>query len=1152
MLSSSRRARLEAGVAAILAAVALSACGNLSDVGNQDNKVPVAVAEVVGYSGPNTDGDVTVNVRAQSEIVLTGKDSLELDKPIVGFLWEAENTAANSAVLTVRNSSTINVGIPAVSSPTDMQFRLTVKDSDGDTDTAHVTLKVLPVLDADQFLTAVGHAPRLRVVAGTSQPVAASANFKLQMQARVTYTARSGARNTVTYPVGTAFDGAWLTSASLLPDTGSRDIRNPLVQFSLPGVDQDQITRQFQATLPRSAPSLADPAFIDDADLELILTLAPGAGAANASIYVLDANDTAVAQQSNGGSGDTVQLTLTAAQVEALRLSSGGLENKQTAQSYYAKIDPQNSKLTLNQWLTENCFSPTATDYAADAHAVYVNNFDLGFGRDMYFRSARPAGCTSSTFASGDAASVVVNYATLEAAAKRIDPVLAVAMEYKATDAARTDPGLVMFYVFAPDEGTGEMRRVLTANFDGRGEKFVPGACTACHGGRPTTPSATPLNTYAASADLGSTFMPWDLESFLYSDTDPAFPTDTDNAALRATFTRARQESELKKLNLAVYGTYGNLGSDSQFHCYTDFSGPCELVELWYGGAGVPSATFVNRQVASGWRAGGGPQSDNPSSAENLYLDVVARNCRACHTQRVRESDPGTPRDPQFLTYSDFRSEDVAIRSLVFDEGSMPLARLTTDRLWTSSGTTPSAGAVLANHLGLDAAASTPGASIASLTLTQQSAAPSTSFSVLQADSNGNLTASRKRPIRLDGSASLFVRSFTHTLVAPADSTAGVVGANNPIAEVTPDLPGVYTFALNVGGIGSRSEQRVNVTVANAAPVVNVDTYGVAQGMTLSVPAQSGLLSSATDADDDNLTASLDTTDATCLATNASQLTVNADGSFTYAHNGNLASTDFFKVAVSDGLTGGVTTICVSVSITSVDDTQAPVAPSTVTPTAQRAGSGASATTPVQITWSAGSDTDQFGNPRNLLGYQVQRRSSPAGVLTNIGSVVAAASTRSVTDTSAAPNQTYYYSVVAIDGAAPPNRTSSSQVSVTTFSSFRVNVNPIWSTSLDSAPTCTTCHNAQAPVLNGAGTEAAAAQNFATLTSPVPLYIATSDPENGLLPCWPSRTCPAPSANNHTGGTALSKLLPPSIPTTDKQMAYQQILKWIQEGAVNN
>jgi hypothetical protein len=47
-----------------------------------------------------------------------------------------------------------------------------------------------------------------------------------------------------------------------------------------------------------------------------------------------------------------------------------------------------------------------------------VNDFDLGFGRDMYFRTTRPR-AASTSFAAGDMASIVINYPTLEAAARR-------------------------------------------------------------------------------------------------------------------------------------------------------------------------------------------------------------------------------------------------------------------------------------------------------------------------------------------------------------------------------------------------------------------------------------------------------------------------------------------------------------------------------------------------------------------------------------------------------------------------------------------------------------------------------------------------------------------------------------------------------------
>lgn len=1126
----------------LTSSLVVAGCGGLSDVGHQDKGVPTAIAQVVGYSGADANGDATVSVRAQSEVLLTGKNSIEVDKPIVGFLWEAANDAARQATLTVKNSSTIGVSVPPLATATDLQFKLTVTDSDGDTDTAMVTLKVEPALDSNRFLTFVGKAPQFRVVAATSQPVAATAGFQLQFDARVTYTTRSGVRNTVTYPVRTPIDGAWLSSTGAAAGAVATDVRNPTFTLPLPFVDQDKITREFQAALPNSAPNLSDPAFIDDADMELVLTLTPGAGAATAALFVLGADGKPVPQfpqPSNGGSGTAVQLVLTPEQVEQLRLAAGGLENKDTAASYYAKIDPDSRKLTLEQWLTENCLDPQATDYGADAHAVYVNNFDLGFGRDMYARTTRPASCNSPTFHDGDVASVVVNYATLEGAAKHIDPIIAVAMEYKATDAIRSSPGLVTFYVFAPDEGTGAMRRVSTANFDGRGEKYVPGTCTMCHGGRPRAQVAgvAASDTYNASADLGSTFMPWDLESFLYSDTDATFSTDATNANLRASLTRAEQESQLKKLNAAAYSTFGSVGAASQLNCYAGFEGPCGLVEQWYGGSGLPATTFQNGKIPDGWAAGGGPNHDRPASAEGIYLDVFARNCRACHVQRVREVDPGVALDPQFKTYEGFRLQDSSVKALVFDEGSMPGARLTADRFWTPSVGGKSAGAILAAHLGLDPATARPGAAIAKLALTQRGLDPASAFEPLPKDTEGGLQASRNRPIRLDGTASLFVDSFTHSANKPSSSTASILGSNSEIAEFTPDVPGTYTFVLNVGGSGARNEQHIDVAVANVAPSVSIAPFSVDQGATLTVNAAGGLLSGAADPDGDVLTASLDTSDPTCKAAHASNLVVNANGSFTYTHNGDLATTDQFKVAVTDGY--DTTSVCVSVLITRVADTQPPTAPTNVILTPTHSPAAGNTSTPVTVAWTAATDTDQFGNPQALFGYQVQRRTSPAGAATTFNPNPLTA--LSYTDTTAASNTTYYYTVVAIDQSNL--RTPSTQVSVVTDSSFRNDVVGIFSTSLDGRSTCASagCHDTSTvskPKLTGTATEI-----FNELDS----RINRTTPTAGRFPCYPSFTCTA----NHSGGEAL---VAPGSSTSGAQRrsAYDRIIKWITEGADNN
>ena len=116
-MSSERCALLQAA-AAILASAALVGCDSLSDVGDQKNLSPTAVAEVVGYDAPSAYGNVTTDVRAQTELLLTGKDSVEADKPILSFLWQATNAAAEAATVTVRNTSTVAVSVPAVAAAT--------------------------------------------------------------------------------------------------------------------------------------------------------------------------------------------------------------------------------------------------------------------------------------------------------------------------------------------------------------------------------------------------------------------------------------------------------------------------------------------------------------------------------------------------------------------------------------------------------------------------------------------------------------------------------------------------------------------------------------------------------------------------------------------------------------------------------------------------------------------------------------------------------------------------------------------------------------------------------------------------------------------------------------------------------------------------
>ncbi|MGH9176044.1 MAG: hypothetical protein ACRD1H_16880, partial [Vicinamibacterales bacterium] len=313
---------------------------------------------------------------------------------------------------------------------------------------------------------------------------------------------------------------------------------------------------------------------VDTAEVTVVIAATPqpgtGGDPSQAVIFLRDvsgADIPAVNQnlQSTTGEFNGAQVELSVP-LDTLKRTSGGgdlQENRDTARMYYEAFDPGATKDTLNKWLEANCFSTDVREnYHADAHAVYTNNFDLGFGRDMFVKTqcADADRTANTTFADGDVASVVVNYPSLEAAGKKLDPIIAVAMERRFVNAS--PERITTFYAFAPDEITGEFTRVLSADFDNRGEKYLPGSCTVCHGGRPViSPAAT---SFPNNGDVGAIFLPWDLDSFLYMDSDN--PAEIDQARpdtanpfispqslqLLADLTRANQQDDFKALNEAV------------------------------------------------------------------------------------------------------------------------------------------------------------------------------------------------------------------------------------------------------------------------------------------------------------------------------------------------------------------------------------------------------------------------------------------------------------------------------------------------------------------------------------------------------------------------------------------------------------------------
>jgi hypothetical protein len=446
-----------------------------------------------------------------------------------------------------------------------------------------------------------------------------------------------------------------------------------------------------------------------------------------------------------------------------LPLAPTAIETRESAIAYYNSVDPAGTRNSLAAWLRANstdldpvsgvakhCFDASAADYGASSsaynvvHSTYTNNYDLGFGRDMYF-----AACADGTMAS-----IVMNYPSLEDAANRVGGFLAVAMEYSppagssaACFSNPVDPTTntgscsAKFFAYALDDRTGQYPRVLSANFDRRGQKFLPGACTVCHGGLPRfapgqqypgaygyasagTPGVghggTPPRSVSGASglvdagDVDSTFMPWDVGSLLFSDTDPAFDcaahaTAPSCASIHPSdFTRAAQEPSIKRLNALAWRTYLDREMISGF-AITDVPGPIvaerydaplNLLAHWYtrdAGCGVyPNASKLCSGVkAANWPSSWGAFDDSgvpplwddgagPSgSSAKVYQNVFAHECRSCH---IQGSDPHLQFESLLGFVRQMTDSKHTISRSIYEVAQMPLSRLTTDRMWADFG----------------------------------------------------------------------------------------------------------------------------------------------------------------------------------------------------------------------------------------------------------------------------------------------------------------------------------------------------------------------------------------------------------------------------------------------------------------------------------
>jgi len=345
-------------------------------------------------------------------------------------------------------------------------------------------------------------------------------------------------------------------------------------------------------------------------------------------------------------------------------LTYKGADTRLSACLYYralgavADCDAQGNPvqpISFDDWKRSNGFGS-----AADVHADYINQRDLNLVRRM----------TATRNAGGGIAFYVCNApGPDEQSQKEIDQVLhdaidtknlvaCVAMEYTPVTGANGGQPFTKFFTFGP---SGNL--LLSINLDGRGEKYMPGSCVACHGG--TTYNGRFPEQATASPFLGARFLPFDTGNYLF--------------ASDASLSEAAQSEAFFRLNDLVKATE-----------LSPTSATSQLIQGWYQAGHVLDKTYV----APAWRA-----IDNvpaTQGAARFYRDVIGISCRTCHVSLGAKFDW----ESIILTPARASTQFCGGTSELALNASMPNALISYDRLYDRIRSDAALAALVNQYLG--------------------------------------------------------------------------------------------------------------------------------------------------------------------------------------------------------------------------------------------------------------------------------------------------------------------------------------------------------------------------------------------------------------------------------------------------------------------
>lgn len=508
--------------------------------------------------------------------------------------------------------------------------------------------------------------------------------------------------------------------------------------------------------------------------------------------------------------------------IESLVFVPSALDDDAFTRAYYAAIDPNNARDTLQKYQQLHGFDT----HGADVHVTFRDSKDLGYGRDMYMRSYPNTECGGQV-----TAFYVRNFALeiidgLAYGAVNLQAALAEdlrhhfgsnAIEFSrgllSVDGKCSDQPFARFFTFRSDYSSpgAPHPRLTRIDLDKRGAKAMPQPCISCHGGKilPVDRFGRMVVAHANDSErqIG------DTKARLQ-----AFEVDTFEFSTTPGHSRADLEEGLRRLNSAVFCTYP--GSQGHPAC-DDFGGGLpaqtddgewngdfarEVMLGWYGGAlQTAGSAFSDAFVPAGWTPSPGTV---PEGADTLFRKVVGPNCFVCHGKRGNAlgrdlNDAGNGKELDFSTYEKFISYAEEIRLLVFEEGRMPLGLLNYNNFWGD----PEKAELLASFIAprLDE-----------------------EFIERHTDAAGNIVkpgqvVARAGPdrvtrpnaeITLNGHGSMFADRFSWSVTAqPANSNVNLTRPQQGMTGFSADLDGVYEITLTAASSLNAGQHRDSLVV---------------------------------------------------------------------------------------------------------------------------------------------------------------------------------------------------------------------------------------------------------------------------------------------------------------------------------------------------